>query len=328
MGKAKLAICIPTYNRESYLRELLASIVLQADPEMVQIAVSDNASTDQTEQLVNEVREKFPNIAYHKWPNNMGADKNYLKAVEIADGEYCWLMGSDDYVPEGAVGRILSLLGDEDIYLFGRTEASLRLERMRNCYWLDESEPSQKFRFSSRSEIIRYFNACRRLGGLFSYLSSIVVKKSSWERINFDEIFIGTLYSHAFILLAIVQSQATLSYIKEPLIISRAGNDSFLTDWVRRGLIDLKGYHQLGTRLIPDMEVRRAFWAVMRHEHAPINAIKSLAASGWKDWAEYKKFAHGIYLVPRWVTFVAEVAYPFSRLAYRIKRLYKKHVHR
>jgi abequosyltransferase len=237
-------------------------------------------------------------------------------------------MGSDDYVPEGAIGRILSLLGDEDIYLFGRTEANLRIKKIRVCYWLKEKETSQKFRFSSRSEIIRYFNACRRLGGLFSYLSSIVVKKSSWERIPFDESFIGTLYSHAFVLLAIVQSQGTLSYIKEPLVISRAGNDSFLTDWVRRGLIDLKGYQQLGTLLIPDIVMRRAFWGVMRYEHAPVNAIKSLAASGWRDWAEYKKIAHEIYLIPRWVTLVAEVAYPFSRLAYCIKCLYKKCINR
>ena len=147
MRKAKLSICIPTFNRESYLRELLASIVAQADPEMVQIAVSDNASTDQTEQLVSAVREKFPNIVYYKWPTNMGADRNYLKAVEISDGEYCWLMGSDDYIPEGAVRRILSLLGDEDIYLFGRTEANLQLKKIRNCFWLDASEPSQTFRF-------------------------------------------------------------------------------------------------------------------------------------------------------------------------------------
>ena len=166
------------------------------------------------------------------------------------------------------------------------------------------------------------------MGGLFSYLSSIVVKKSSWERIPFDESFIGTLYSHAFVLLAILQSQATLSYIKEPLVISRAGNDSFLTDWVRRSLIDLKGYHQLGIVLIPDMEVRRAFWGVMRYEHAPINAIKNLAASGWRDWAEYKKIVHEIYLIPRWETLFAEMAYPLSRLAYRIKCLYKKHINR
>jgi abequosyltransferase len=57
-----LSICIPTYNREKYLRRLLDSIVFQKefiDTNDVEIVIADNASTDSTEELVNEYTKKY-----------------------------------------------------------------------------------------------------------------------------------------------------------------------------------------------------------------------------------------------------------------------------
>jgi abequosyltransferase len=321
--KTRLSICIPTYNREPFLKVLLDSIVSQANPDKVQIAISDNASSDQTKELVDKIKMKYPNVVYFRWSENMGADRNYLKAVEIANGDYCWLMGSDDYVPAGAINKMLAHLKDADIYLAGRTEANFQLEKLQDRCWLAESEPDQEFDFSSKTEVVRYFNACRRLGGIFSYLSSIVVKRESWIGFPCEEKFVGTLYSHVYILLSMVMNGCKLFYFKEPLVVSRAGNDSFLTDWIRRGLIDLHGYQQLGEALISDVEVRRAFWGVMRYEHTPINIVKSKAMSGWKDWPQYKRLAQDTYLIPRWVTCLAEILYLPARLAFLVKKFVK-----
>ena len=52
--KPKITICIPTYNRLNYLNQLLDSIIKQSDENYIQIAISDNASIDKTEDLVNE----------------------------------------------------------------------------------------------------------------------------------------------------------------------------------------------------------------------------------------------------------------------------------
>ena len=319
----KLSICIPTFNREPFLRELLESIVSQANPKDVQISISDNASLDGTSELVNEISKKYNNIVYFRWPENVGADRNYLKSVEISSSEYCWLMGSDDFVPEGAVKKVLNKLSSSDIYLIGRTETNFHLKKLQDRSWLAENESDQVFDFSSPLEISRYFIACRRLGGIFSYLSSIIVRRQSWDRFPCDERFIGTLYSHVYILLSLVMSGCTLTYIKEPLVLSRSGNDSFLTDWIRRGLIDLKGYRQLGLMLIPNLTMRRHFWDVMKYEHTPINIVKSKAMSGWDSWDEYKDIAHNIYSIPLWVFRVSELFYIPARAAFLIKRWLK-----
>jgi abequosyltransferase len=60
-----LSICIPTYNRAQYLKyniDILISQIKRAEPDQVEICVSDNASTDHTEELVRDYVKLYPNI--------------------------------------------------------------------------------------------------------------------------------------------------------------------------------------------------------------------------------------------------------------------------
>lgn len=324
--RPKLSICIPTYNREPFLRHLLNSIISQGNVSKVQIAISDNASTDATQEMVAQFENAYPNIVYYRWSSNQGADRNYLKAVEISSGEYCWLMGSDDLIPDGAIRSVLDFLEDDDIYLIGRTESNFNLEKLQDRNWLKDAEETQKFDFSLKSEVIRYFDSCERLGGLFSYLSSIIVKRESWNRHPCDEKFIGTLYSHAYVLISLLMSGGNLVYVKRPLVISRAGNDSFLTDWISRGMIDLQGYAELGKALIADEVTRKSFWDVMRREHKPLNIIKMRAMSDGGMWPEYKRYARSVYGISVIVLFAAEALFPITRLAFLTKIKLKKYI--
>ena len=119
-----LSICIPTYNREQYLDETLASIINQLKPDNVgnvEICISDNASTDNTAQIVAKYKANPSiNLVYSRNEKNLGADANYLKAVEIASGTYCWLLGSDDKPEPTALQQLLGYVckGDApDIFI-------------------------------------------------------------------------------------------------------------------------------------------------------------------------------------------------------------------
>lgn len=106
-----LSICIPTYNRLRFLRELLPSILSQLDMGLsgeVELVVSDNASTDGTSEYLRSI----DNAHLRWWTNdeNIGGDRNFLKCVAKAKGEYVWLFGDDDLMPEGALARILDFL--------------------------------------------------------------------------------------------------------------------------------------------------------------------------------------------------------------------------
>ena len=84
----KLSLCIPTYNRAAFLSEALDSVIQQATDE-VEIVISDNASNDGTAEMVTEYQGKFPRITYYRQPENLGFDRNMLRAVDLARGEYC-----------------------------------------------------------------------------------------------------------------------------------------------------------------------------------------------------------------------------------------------
>lgn len=67
VDKPLLSICIPTYNRAEYLEQCLEAIVHQEGfDERVEVVISDNASTDGTQELCKRYTAQFSNIRYFR----------------------------------------------------------------------------------------------------------------------------------------------------------------------------------------------------------------------------------------------------------------------
>lgn len=110
-----LSICIPTYNRAEDLNNCLASIASQVTEnpslnDQLEVVISDNASTDHTQQIVDDYRATFSNLTYVRNDENMGFDKNTLRAVRAASGTYAWYLGDDDMIVHGALSFVVTLL--------------------------------------------------------------------------------------------------------------------------------------------------------------------------------------------------------------------------
>lgn len=107
----KLSICIPTYNRAAHLANCLHSIVKNKSGSQVdfQVCVSDNCSTDETEKAVLTAQQHIA-IKYRKNAANLGIPRNFLNAVEMADGEFIWLIGDDDLLLPDALDRVSELI--------------------------------------------------------------------------------------------------------------------------------------------------------------------------------------------------------------------------
>ena len=233
MGLLRLSICIPTHNRFDYLQETIISIINQINKEdanKVEICISDNASTDGTEFLVKEIIKISPiRIVFNRNEYNLGADKNFLKAVELATGEYCWLMGSDDLAALGSLERLLHEIEEgHDIYLCNRIDCNIMMKPIRNRYWLDMNISSEIFNLTNPTDFKNYVENSKSIGALFSYLSSIVFRKEKWQAVNFDPVFLGTAYSHVYMLLSFIKTGCSLKYISDHLVLCRGDNDSFM----------------------------------------------------------------------------------------------------
>lgn len=103
-----VSICIPTYNRSSFLREAIAS-ALATDYPNIEVVVSDNASTDDTCNVVEEFNDD--RIKYFINKKNIGVFLNIRKVLyEHAKGEYAIYLADDDYyIDETYISKAVEL---------------------------------------------------------------------------------------------------------------------------------------------------------------------------------------------------------------------------
>lgn len=110
-----LSICIPTYNRAEQLKKNLCIIVEAInDIDVVEIYISDNSSTDNTEDIVAGFMDKTSVIRYHKNTHNIGPDRNFLQCFNEARGKYIWLLGDDDFLCDYSIKSIINVLDGGD----------------------------------------------------------------------------------------------------------------------------------------------------------------------------------------------------------------------
>lgn len=109
-----LSIAIPTHNGASYIREALESIIIQLNEieEEIEVVVSDNASSDQTPDIMKEYQNKYRFIRYFRNEENLGGDKNLTLAVKRSTGKYVWIIGDDDKIAIGGIRTVLNVLDD------------------------------------------------------------------------------------------------------------------------------------------------------------------------------------------------------------------------
>lgn len=102
MGKEYLlSICIPTYNRASVLEKTLESIVKLLDDD-IEIVISDNQSTDNTEELGRKYADKYDNIKYYRNEVNV-RDANFSLSLDRGTGLYLKLMKDSLEMTEGSL---------------------------------------------------------------------------------------------------------------------------------------------------------------------------------------------------------------------------------
>ena len=109
--KFLLSICIPTYNRCNCLRKTLLSIVRQ-DPfkkGLIEIVISDNASTDGTEEVARLFVKEYSNIRYIKNEVNI-KDKNFPVALSRGKGLVRKLSNDTHIFLSNSLGHICKLI--------------------------------------------------------------------------------------------------------------------------------------------------------------------------------------------------------------------------
>lgn len=111
-----LSVAIPTYNRINYLQECLNCLISQIEEFNnlnVEIVISDNGSTDDTEKVVSEYLRKYRFIRYVRFDTNQGFDINVRSCVDNSAGKYIHILSDDDLVSKNYLYEIMKVLSKD-----------------------------------------------------------------------------------------------------------------------------------------------------------------------------------------------------------------------
>jgi glycosyltransferase involved in cell wall biosynthesis len=96
----RVVITVPVYNEGLYIEKTLASLAEQRFRDF-RVLLSDNASTDETEQICRSFCEADSRFVYFRHDANIGSAANFRFCLESTSSDYfMWLGGHDQLHPE------------------------------------------------------------------------------------------------------------------------------------------------------------------------------------------------------------------------------------
>lgn len=114
----QLSICIPTFNRATFLQDTLSRLADQVsciEGGGIEILVGDNHSDDGTEIIGRQYSDKYPYISYCRNDGNIGGARNTEKLIQGAKGTFIWLLSDDDDIEDEALKKIMQVISQQDV---------------------------------------------------------------------------------------------------------------------------------------------------------------------------------------------------------------------
>jgi len=171
-----LTIAVPTYRRCDLLFELLTVLAPQLEGRHeVELLISDNASPDDTPQMVQQFIEAGLSVSYRRHAENIGPDANFVSCFNWARGKYFWLFGDDDIIVPGAVNEILDHISRHEYDLIYATSYGFRTN------WQTEQKGDPFGRsFHAISDARRF---AKVVNIMITFISGIIINKQRFENI-------------------------------------------------------------------------------------------------------------------------------------------------
>lgn len=186
-----LAIVIPTYNRADFLDYNLKNHLPILEEHNIQIFISDNSSTDNTEDIVKKWMKEYTFLFYSKNEINIGPDANFDKALKLPNTNYVWLLG--------------------DTSFFNKIEFNLLLNKIdNNSFDMIVTNSENRVKGIETTIFTNHNDLLTTLGWHMTQMSSLIFSKELLSKANFSR-----YYNSNFIQTGIIFEYLSLkSYIK------------------------------------------------------------------------------------------------------------------
>lgn len=218
----KLSIIVPTYNRSSCLKDCIKSIIISAKnfQDRVELVVSDDCSTDDTESVVRSLMQNNSSLKYIKNKKNLYTDIHFTNIIENSSSEYFWMIGDDDKITPNAIKVVLN-----------------ELDKGRNLIYCNYSVWTKDFKhlvnpngFEVREDIVfnDHNHLLEEIAFSMGYLSSVIGLKQHFLNISVVErsVFNGFTMPQVFPLYVGQINDCKALLLKQTLIMNRSNNNS------------------------------------------------------------------------------------------------------
>lgn len=155
MSRHKVSIGMPVFNSERYLEQAIECIRKQSFTDW-ELLISDNGSTDQTEQIATRYAELDSRIRYVKHAENRGSAWNFNYVFQETSGEYFKWHAYDDLCHESFLSKCCDLLDrDQEIVWCHSWTVRIYADDTSFPTPLNDSTPSDKSPLVNEAEINR-----------------------------------------------------------------------------------------------------------------------------------------------------------------------------
>lgn len=107
--ESTVTVVIPCYNYGRFLREAVASVLSQTDV-CVDVIVVDDASTDESVSIANQLAVEDERVRVLVNDSNRGAVDTFNRGLAEATGEYLVRLDADDLLTPGSLSRAVALM--------------------------------------------------------------------------------------------------------------------------------------------------------------------------------------------------------------------------
>lgn len=116
-GYSKLSISIPTFNEEESIVKMINNCVsvLGDNPNCLELIIVNDCSTDNTEELANELSQKFKTVRLINNISNIGCHPSQIQGWNNATGDLLYVLPSDNQIPPDSIFSIINQMKNNDI---------------------------------------------------------------------------------------------------------------------------------------------------------------------------------------------------------------------
>jgi len=198
MSEKLLTIAIPTYNGEKTISNMLDILLPQCLKyiDKIEVFISDNASTDDTANIINDYCKKYPFLSYVRNNKNIGPDSNFLQCMQIAKGKYTLLLSDDDILMEDKLDIILDFLENNDlslVYLNAKGFHEKYIDEQHTIYYQRAIYDNRCFTTNDKIEFMKY------AGRMWGFLSCFICLTEAFRKIESLEKYKGTNWLQSYI---------------------------------------------------------------------------------------------------------------------------------